>query len=252
MSVYSRRSFIIKSTVITAAANFTGILQQADAAPIDTIGKEAVILFQGDSITDGNRTRDNDWNHVMGHGYAYLISSRLWYDHPEKKFHFLNRGISGHKVTDLAARWQTDTLDLKPDVLSIMVGINDVLACFNGNKSFSAENFENDYRGLLAGTLTALPNIKLVICAPFVMQGTRTNAEYSKWTAEVAKRSAVAKKLAGEFNAVFVDFQKPFNDALAKAPVEYWVWDGVHPMPAGHELMARHWLKLVNKQIKLL
>ena len=73
MSVYSRHSFIIRSTVVTAAANFTGILQHANAAPIDTIGKEAVFLFQGDSITDGNRTRDNDWNHVMGHGYAYLF-----------------------------------------------------------------------------------------------------------------------------------------------------------------------------------
>lgn len=251
MSSQSRRSFIRQSAVMGTAVSFTGILQEAHAAPGDRIGNDAVILFQGDSITDGNRTRDKDWNHIMGHGYAYLISSRLWYDHPEKKYHFINRGISGNKVTDLAERWQTDTLDLKPDVLSIMIGVNDVLANISGNKAFSAERYENDYRGLLAGTLTGLPNIKLVICAPFILPGARTNDKFELWTDEIAKRQAIAKKLAGEFKAIFVDFQKPFNNALDKAPVEYWIWDGVHPMPAGHELMARHWLKVVGKEIKL-
>ena len=250
MSSLSRRSFLKHSTVIGAAASFSGLSLEANATPGTKTGTDAIILFQGDSITDGNRTRDNDWNHIMGHGYAYLISSRLWYDHPEKKYHFINRGVSGDKVPQLAARWQTDTLDLKPDILSIMIGVNDVLAIVNGDKTFTAETYENDYRGLLAGTLTALPNIKLVICAPFILPGARTNGNFAKWQDEIAKRQAIAQKLALEFSAVFVDFQKPFNDALAKAPVEYWIWDGVHPMPAGHELMARHWLKVVGKQIK--
>lgn len=251
MSNQSRRSFLKQSAAIGAVVSLPAVLQASSAAPGIKIGDDAVILFQGDSITDGNRTHDNDWNHVMGHGYAYLISSRLWFDHPEKKFHFLNRGISGHKVTDLAARWQTDTLDLKPNILSIMIGVNDVLAALNGDNKFSAENYENDYRALLKRTLSALPNVKLVICAPFVMPGARTNNKYNIWADEVAKRGTIAKKLSAEFQAVFVDFQKPFNDALAKAPVEYWIWDGVHPMPAGHELMARHWLKVVTKEIKL-
>lgn len=75
--------------------------------PLDQLTFESedfTFLFQGDSITDGNRTRNNDWNHVMGHGYQYIIASRLWYDFPEKGFHFFNRGISGNKVSDLALR----------------------------------------------------------------------------------------------------------------------------------------------------
>ena len=115
-------------------------------------------LFQGDSITDGNRSRNHDWNHVMGHGFAYLIASRLWYDFPKKGFHFFNRGISGNKVADLAARWQTDTIDIRPDLLSILVGINDVDAFMGGDKNFTAEKFAEEYRQLLQQTKQQLPN----------------------------------------------------------------------------------------------
>jgi lysophospholipase L1-like esterase len=136
-------------------------------------------------------------------------------------------------------------------VLSILIGVNDVLACVNGDTNYSAENYETGYRSLLKQTKDALPNIKLIICEPFILPGVRVNTNFDKWTAEVAKRQAIAKKLALEFNAVFVSLQQPFNDALAKAPVEYWIWDGVHPMPAGHELMARQWLKVAGKKTGL-
>lgn len=203
----SRRSFIKHTTLLSAVASLPSLLYADDHLSTDKIGTDAVILFQGDSITDGNRTRDNDWNHVMGHGYAYLISSRLWFDHPEKKFHFYNRGISGHKVTDLAARWQTDTIAIKPDVLSILIGVNDVLAFVNGDERYSAANYEKDCRALLKQTKEALPDTKLVICEPFILPGARVNDHLDLWTAEVAKRQALAQKLALEFNAVFVPFQ---------------------------------------------
>lgn len=242
----NRRSFLKQGAALAGAGVVPDLTALDDAsAPFP---KEAVILFQGDSITDGNRTRDNDWNHVMGHGYSYLISSRLWYDHPDKRYHFYNRGISGNKVTDMAARWQTDTLDIKPDLLSIMIGVNDVLAYISGDDRHSADSFKANYQALLDQTRKALPNVKLILCAPFVLPGSRTNSNYPKWQAEVQKRSDIAKQLAKEFNAVFMDFQPEFNKALAKAPIEYWIWDGVHPMPAGHELMARHWLKEVKRQ----
>ncbi|MBD0258018.1 MAG: twin-arginine translocation signal domain-containing protein, partial [Cytophagales bacterium] len=121
----NRRDFLKRMGVLGAAALAT---PDAEAAQTPAGGEGVTFLFQGDSITDGNRTRDNDWNHVMGHGYAYILASKLWYEHPGKGFRFLNRGVSGNKVTDLAARWQADALDLKPDVLSILVGINDVAA----------------------------------------------------------------------------------------------------------------------------
>jgi len=251
MSNTSRRSFIRQSALIGSAVSITSILKARNLSDTPGIGTDAKILFQGDSITDGNRTRDNDWNHIMGHGYAYLIASRLWYDHPEKKFHFFNRGISGNKVPDLAARWQTDTIDIKPDVLSILIGVNDVLASMNDPEKYSTEIYETGYRTLLRQTKDALPNIKLVICGPFVLPVDRVKENWDKWNTEVTKRGVVARKIAQEFNAVFVDFQQAFNDALAKAPADYWIWDGVHPMPAGHELMARHWLKVVTQKVGL-
>ncbi|NBA84909.1 lysophospholipase [Emticicia sp. CRIBPO] len=210
------------------------------------------ILFQGDSITDGNRTRNNDWNHVMGHGFAFSISSRLWADHPDRGFHFFNRGISGNKVVDLAGRWQKEALDLKPDLVSILVGINDISAYLKGNEAMSAENYEKDYRELLKRTVDALPGVQLVLCEPFILKVGGVAEKWEAYLSETQKRQAVVRKLAAEFNAVFLGFQQVFDQALKKAPAEYWIWDGIHPMPAGHELMAREWIRAVGRKLKFI
>jgi lysophospholipase L1-like esterase len=215
-------------------------------------GEGYTFLFQGDSITDGNRTRNNDWNHVMGHGYQYIIASKLWYDFPKKGFHFFNRGISGNKVTDLAARWQKDTLDLKPDLLSILIGINDTSAFINGNKDFTVEQYENGYRSLLQQTKQQLPNIQFVLCEPFILHVGKVKDKWDEYSTEIKKRQEVVKRLSDEYNTTYVEFQEAFNKALSKAPAEYWIWDGVHPMPAGHELMAIEWLKQVSKKLKFI
>ena len=208
------------------------------------------ILFQGDSITDGNRTRNNDWNHIMGHGFAYIIASRLWYDYPDRNYHFLNRGISGNKVPDLLARWQKETVDLKPDILSILIGINDISALVNGNNAFTAQQFETDYRTLLQQTVRQLPGIQLVLCEPFILPVGNVKDKWEMYAEEIDKRRNIVSRLSIEFNTVLVKFQDAFNKALKRAPAEYWIWDGVHPMPAGHELMAREWIKQVGKKIK--
>jgi lysophospholipase L1-like esterase len=209
-------------------------------------GGGRTILFQGDSITDGNRGRNNDWNHVMGHGYQYIISSKLWYDYPKKGFHFFNRGISGNKVTDLAARWQNDTIELKPDVLSILVGINDISAFINGDKNFDEAHYQSGLVSLLQQTKAALPNVQLVLCEPFVLPVGKIKDKWEDYNREIKKRQRVVKKISSDFNASFVPFQAAFDKALQRAPAEYWIWDGVHPMPAGHELMAREWLRVAG------
>ena len=124
----NRRTFLKKSFAAGGAIAAAGLFSSANANTFydNEAGENFIFLFQGDSITDGNRSRNNDWNHVMGHGYQYIIASKLWYEFPQKHFHFFNRGVSGNRVMDLAARWQTDTIDLKPDLLSILIGINDV------------------------------------------------------------------------------------------------------------------------------
>lgn len=248
----TRRSFLKKLAAATSLSG--GLSNQTYAQPFKPLfdvneGGGPVILFQGDSITDGNRTRNNDWNHIMGHGYAYLAASRLWYDYPTNGFQFINRGVSGNRVTDLMARWQADTLDLKPSWLSILVGVNDTEAAIKGNTACTPGQFEADYRLLLKQTREQLPDIRFVLCEPFILPVGRVKDKLEIYQNEVRPRQEIVRRLATEFDAVHVPFQAAFNEALTKAPAEYWIWDGIHPMPAGHELMARLWIEKVGKSL---
>jgi len=186
----------------------------------------------------------------MGHGYAFSIASRLGADFPEKRLKFFNRGISGNKVNDLATRWQTDTLDLKPDVLSILVGVNDASSIvFKREPLISVEKYEELYRTVLEQTREKLSDIVFVLCEPFILKVGRVKENWDAYSSDIEKRQAVIRKLAREFDAVFVGFQEVFDKACKKAPADYWMWDGVHPTVAGHELMAREWMKQVGKRI---
>jgi lysophospholipase L1-like esterase len=247
MNLNSRRSFMKKTALAIAVAGLPTIANATEDPYLPTATTDLKILFQGDSITDGNRARDNDWNHVMGHGYQYIISSKLWYEQPERKFHFMNRGVSGNKVTDLAARWQTDTLDFKPDILSILVGVNDANEAVKDNPDYTAKKYKEAYHDLLSRTKENNADIKLIIGESFLLPVGAVKANWQRWFDEVKLRQVIAKDIAREFDAIFVPYQSAFNDALKRAPADYWIWDGIHPMPAGHELMAREWLKAVKK-----
>jgi lysophospholipase L1-like esterase len=251
----NRRTFIknISAAGISSIAG-AGLLQGLQAQTISNAGDgtNATILFQGDSITDGNRTRNNDWNHIMGHGYAYLIASRLWYEHPKKNFHFINRGVSGNTIADLATRWQTDTIDIKPDVLSILVGINDVDGLLSGRTHGTVEDFEKIYRTVLKETKEKLPATRFVICEPFILPVGRVKERWSVYSNEMKKYQAILPSIAAAFGAIYLPLQEEFNNALKKAPAEYWIWDGIHPMPAGHELIARKWITMVKRELSYL
>ncbi|GGH09447.1 SGNH/GDSL hydrolase family protein [Mucilaginibacter phyllosphaerae] len=246
----SRRGFIRKLALAgTAAITAPGIIMASgleEGSPVDHKNAK-IILFQGDSITDGGRSYDADWNHVYGQDYNYLITARMNYEHPERDFRFFNRGISGNTVADLAARWQKDTLDLKPDVLSILIGVNDVFAVIVKGSKATADDFANSYSNLLDQTKQTLPDTQLVLCEPFILNIGMVSKAPDTWAREVQKRQRIVKQLAQKYNAVYVPFQDAFNKALQKAPAGHWIWDGVHPMPAGHELMAREWLKKVKE-----
>lgn len=247
----SRRNFIKQATVAGAAAITIPAALNGFPLPGNDEGNGFTFLFQGDSITDGNRSRNSDWNHVLGHGYAYLIAARLWFDLPGKGFHFFNRGISGNTVPDLAARWGDDTIAIKPDVLSILIGVNDTMHAVGGDKNFTVESYESDFRDLLTQTKQQLPQIELVICEPFILPVGQVKDKWVDYEREVKGRQQIAKKLAAEFNAIFVPLQDSFNRAAAKYPTaEYWMWDGIHPMPNGHELFAREWIRLVGKKMR--
>ena len=250
----SRRKFI-ESAALTGIAAFCLPSLKSFAAFQNELAKTklkegAVILFQGDSITDGNRGRNEDPNHIMGHGYAFSIASRIGADFPEKNYKFYNRGISGHKITDLADRWKQDTLDLKPDVLSILVGVNDAASVvFNQPLVVPVEKYEETYDSLLQQTRDIYPQILFVLCEPFILKVGKVAENWEVYHTDIDKRREVVKKLAAKFDAVLVPSQEIFNDACKKAQAEYWMWDGVHPTVAGHELLAREWLKQVEKRI---
>lgn len=204
------------------------------------------ILFQGDSITDGNRSRDDDLNHVMGHGYAYLIAARLGCDHPTRGLDFVNRGVSANTVDDLVARWDDDTVALSPDLVSVLVGVNDVARLVRGAGATSVDGVEAGCRKLLRRTRDRLPGARLVLCEPFLLPVGEPGEHWSAWSGAMARVQAVVAVLATEFGAVHVPLQDTFDAASAQAPAEHWAWDGIHPTPAGHELIARRWVEVVN------
>ena len=199
------------------------------------------ILFQGDSITDAGRNRDRDDNY--GCGYPTMIAGVLGL-HAPGKYSFLNRGVSGDRVVDLYARWKCDCLNWKPDVLSILVGINDVWHEVSHSNGVETEKYECVYDALLKETTCKLPEVKLIILEPFVLPGTATQEHWDYFAAEVPKRAAVAKRVAQKYGAVFVQTQALFDQVCTEdAGAETWLVDGVHPTAAGHALLAREWLK---------
>lgn len=249
-SILTRRKFLAQLSVTGIASLALPSLLKATSMNHSMAAPPFTILFQGDSITDGNRGRSADPNHIMGHGYAFSIASRLGAEYPDRNLHFINRGISGNTVIDLANRWQTDTLELAPDVVSILVGVNDVYFRLKNNDA-SPNTFEQVYRGLLEQTRAKLPKVLLVLGEPFVLPVGMVKEDL-RWVPEIQQRQQVVKKLATEFNAVFVGYQTVFNKACAKAPAEYWIWDGIHPTVAGHELMAREWITQVSKRLPII
>jgi lysophospholipase L1-like esterase len=217
----------------------SGSVLAAEPVDVPLFKENARVLFQGDSITDGNRGRNEDPNHILGHGYCFIIAAQYGAHFPERKLTFLNRGISGNKVTDLAARWQRDTLDLKPDVLSILIGIND-------SGHVPLEEYEQVYDKLLVEAKAANPGIHFILCEPFYLpkDGHKEGDERDQ---DVKKRQAIVARVAEKHHAALVKLQKVFDDACKRAPAQYWVWDAVHPTYSGHQLMADEWVKTVSR-----
>jgi lysophospholipase L1-like esterase len=211
----------------------------AEEAPTDWPA-ESRVLFQGDSITDGARGRTPDPNHALGHGYVFLIAGDFGARAPEQRLNFLNRGVSGNTILDLAKRWPKDTLELKPDILSVLIGVNDAA------KGVTPEVFEKTYDELLKSARAANPKLRLILCLPFT--GTTGSAldKSPNRRERVAALADIVRKLAAKNDATLVDFSKVFEDARRRAPSEFWIWDGVHPTAAGHRLMAQEWARVVQ------
>ncbi|MFG0334689.1 MAG: SGNH/GDSL hydrolase family protein [Maioricimonas sp. JB049] len=250
-SAASRRTVLTDAALGAAGLAAFGQLHQTAAAAESSpsgslVESNDVVLFQGDSVTDAGRDRKTAGkaNHqpALGKGYAWMAASELLTTHPDAGLQIYNRGISGNKVFQLSDRWQSDCLDLKPDVLSILIGVNDIWHHLNGRYDGTVEVYEKDYRALLERTQQALPDVRLVICEPFVL---RCGAVDDSWFPQFDGYRAAAKRVADSFNATFVPFQSMFDTAVQYAPPEHWAGDGVHPSPFGAALMASFWTNAV-------
>ena len=234
--------FVLTQILVPAIATIAAMAGPASMgiAPMGAFEKNARILFQGDSITDGNRGRGTDPNHILGHGYCFIVAAKYGAAFSDLNLDFMNRGVSGNTVMNLQERWQKDMLDLKPDVLSILIGVNDA------SHGTSLDQYESVYEKILADAEAANPKIRIVLCEPFTLPvGARKN-NYEPWLAGIKKRQDIVAKLAEKHHAALVHFQRVFDEACKRAPAEHWIWDGVHPTYSGHQLMADEWERTVR------
>ena len=232
--------------------------------PTISLGKTR-ILFIGDSITDGAWGNSSgsakpssernlwDMNHIYGHGYMYLCAAYYQAKYPTKEYEFFNRGISGNTLSDLEKRWTEDVLKMKADVLSILIGTNDVGVSIKKRESFDIKNWEKRYRHLLDISLKTNPNLKFVLCSPFVAYAGKMKEckEYEEYKTLIEYCAKAVKRIAKDYNAVYLPFNSMFEKVIKKTPNipnSYWIWDGIHPTAAGHKLMSEMWIKAVNKK----
>lgn len=208
------------------------------------------ILFQGDSITDCSRYRNEFYS--LGNGYANLVKASLGLDNPNE-YEFINRGISGNRIVDLYARIKSDFINLNPDYASIFIGVNDAWHEILEQNGVDTEKFEKIYTMMIDEIYAACPNVKLMIIAPYVLEGISTcNTEeipdrLKKFQVDVAEKAEVAKKIAEKYNLPLIELQPAFDEACKKASPEYWAFDGVHPTACGHEIIKRLWLETFEK-----
>lgn len=248
----SRRNFLKNASLATVGslslpALATTTFANETAAKKIALQDNDVILFQGDSITDSGRKKDDaaaNSSSALGNGYAQIAAAELLFKYAGKNLKIYNRGISGNKVYQLAERWDKDCLELKPTVLSILIGVNDYWHKHNGKYDGTVKKYMDDYIALLNRTKAALPDVKLIIGEPYAVN--RVKAVDDTWYPEFDEYRTVAKEIASQFNAVWIPYQAIYDKAAQKTSGVYWTGDGVHPSLAGAKLMAAAWMEAVK------
>ncbi len=198
------------------------------------------ILFYGDSITDAGRGDIN-----LGFGYVIQTAGKL-YEKDVMKYEVINRGISGNRIVDLYARIKKDVWNEKPDVISILIGINDIWHELDFQNGVELDRFIKVYRMLIEDTMKVLPDTKIIICEPFVLRGTATNKDFNKFS-EIREYARETKALADEFGLYFLPLQEMFDKAYEEYGEGAVIPDGVHPNVKGSVLIANEWIKLFNE-----
>lgn len=203
------------------------------------------ILFIGDSITDCGRSYEDD--KALGSGYVFIAGNLLLGKFPDLHLSVQNRGISGNKLIDLVNRWQSDCLDLNPDILSVYIGINDIWHHRTDGIPIDQsylDNFEQQYRDLLTQARQLNPELQLILIQPFVLP---TLEERLEWSIELNQMNQIIAQIAKDFDAELIQLSDHFNRLLKhSAPLDFTVEDGVHPTALGHGVIANQWLNLIE------
>ena len=221
-------------------------VRRTEAVEMPVFNANARILFQGDSITDGERNRNDCPHLLLGQGYQFIIAARFSALYPERGVTFINRAVSGNNIKTMAARWQTNTLDMKPDLLSILIGINDSGIGGGDGRKVPLDQYEQVYDKLLSEARAANPNLRLVLGQPFYLPK-EGHKEGDVRERDIRLRQAIVAKLANKYEAALVKYQQVFDDACKRAPAKFWAADGVHPTYSGHQLMADEWVRTVKE-----
>lgn len=212
------------------------------------------ILFFGDSITDANRLKEDqmEWNkaHRLGTGYVGFIAAQHLYQNPGCATKFVNKGIAGNRIKDLYCRLHDDVIIEKPDVISIMIGINEVWCKQNATGEVEPQRFLFTYRAILDEIKEKLGEIPIVIAEPFCLPNERLEGGYDSWAKLLAPLQEMSEIAANEYGCRYIPMQEILNSLLAKAPAEYWLWDGIHPLSAGHMAIAQAWIKIAGNLLK--
>lgn len=222
------------------------------------------ILFQGDSITDCGRVREEKPNNIMkcyykiakrtplGNGYPALVTDEI-NKTKQGEYTFINKGVSGDRIPDVYARIVRDIIEIKPDYMSLLIGVNDVWHGLDWGNGTGIKRFEKVYNILLEELKEEIPETKIMILEPFVLEGPATadregqTGRYKKFRSGVEEVAAIAKKLADRHGIKFIPLQSILDEEAEKAPATSLLSDGVHPTAKGHELIKREWIKAFDE-----
>ncbi|MBE6594015.1 MAG: GDSL family lipase [Ruminococcaceae bacterium] len=204
--------------------------------------KKVRILFQGDSITDAGRDRRNYYH--LGGGYPAYAAPLIKEAHPELELEFINLGISGNRTGQLFDRLYPDAIALKPDVISILIGINDLWHRYNWDMvTTTDEQIELNYRCILE-RLKKDTDAKIMILAPYLLDCT----DKEEVRADLARLLPIVRKLADEYADVYVPLDELFDEALKTQPEPaYYSGDGVHPNANGARFVGEHYARAIEK-----
>ncbi len=205
-------------------------------------------LFQGDSITDANRDDEEQINCGLGCGYAFFLASEFEQNNKDK-IKFINRGNSGDRITDVYARIKEDIINLKPDYMSILIGVNDVSHELTMNCGVTPKKFRKIYTMLIEEIKESLPEIDIIILEPFILKGSCTEKLWSNFNCEVRKLAEISKEIAEAFNLKFVPLQNRFDELCSNGNTAYWTADGIHPTTEGHHVIKEELLKVIENYI---